>query len=149
MGAASGTPGSTDRGTDRGTDGGTDGATTEPRQVLVVHDDSLTRDVLATVLDLREYELVEATDGKEALVQADAHDVELAVLDAVTPGIDGYEICNRLKAEHTDIRVVLLTGDDSPAVHERGRAAGADASLTTPFSPLELIDTMRQLLEAS
>lgn len=75
--------------------------------------------------------------------------VELAVLDAVAPGIDGYEICNRLKADHTDIRVVLLTGGDRPADQERGRAAGADASLTKPFSPLELIDPMRQLLEVS
>lgn len=137
VGAASGAPGNAA------------GGTAEPRQVLVVHDDSLTRDVLATVLDLREYDLVEATDSGEALAQAEAHGVELAVLDAVSPGIDGYETCTRLKAEHGDIRVVLLTGSDTPADRERGRAAGADASLTKPFSPLELIDTMRQLLEAS
>lgn len=138
-----------DVGAATGAPGDADGGTSEPRQILLVHDDALTRDVLATVLDLREYHLVQATDGREALAQAQTHAVELAVLDATTSGIDGYATCTRLKAEHADIRVVLLTGSDAPADHERVRTAGADASLTKPFSPLELIDTMRQLLEVS
>lgn len=137
MGAAPGAPGDAD------------GGASQPRQVLVVDDDSLTRDVLSTLLQLQEYELAQAADGDEALARAEAHDVDLVVLDATMPGMDGYEVCARLKAECGDIRVVLLAAADVPADRERSRAAGADAFLTKPFSPLELIDTMHQLTEGS
>lgn len=128
--------------------GTANGGPAEPRQVLVVDDDAHTRDVLSTVLALQEYELVQAADGKEALAVSQTHDVDLVVLDVVMPDMDGYEVCARLKAEHRDIRVVLLSGGDAGGDRARGQAAGADAFLTKPFSPLELIDTMKQL-EAS
>lgn len=116
------------------------------RRILVVDDDRLTRDLLSTVLDLEEYELVQAADGDEALARAGEQRFDLVLLDVMMPGVNGFEVCQQLKGAVPDTRVVLLTARDTPSDRERGSVAGADAYLTKPFSPLALLDTMQRLL---
>jgi DNA-binding response OmpR family regulator len=118
-----------------------------PRRVLVVDDDELTLEVLKTILDLEEFEVVAAFTGEQALEVFDP-DTDAVVLDVTLPGVDGFETCRRIKALR-EVPVVLLTGRDGDADRRRGREAGADAYLTKPFSPLALIDQLRMLAAAS
>jgi CheY-like chemotaxis protein len=117
------------------------------RNVLVVDDDPLIREVLTTVLDLEELRVSTAPDGASALAMV-AHDrPDVVICDVMMPGMDGLEVCRRLKADPATatIPVVLLTARDRPEDHEAGAAAGCDAYLTKPFSPLRLIDVIGEV----
>ncbi len=115
------------------------------RRVLLVDDDPLLLDVLTTVLDLEEFDVVAASDGDAALQIAEHEDVDLVVCDVRMPGTDGLEVCRRLKSnpETADLPVILLTARDTPEGRAAGEQAGCDAYVTKPFSPLELLDIMR------
>lgn len=114
------------------------------RRILIVDDDPLVRDLLAAVLTDDQYDLDFAPDGEQALLAASAVRPDMVILDVMMPGMDGYEVCGLLRAAHPGIRIVILTarvGDDEEAT---AKAAGADAFLTKPFSPLVLRDLMDQ-----
>lgn len=115
---------------------------TERRRVLVVEDDAVTREVLDTVLNLEEFDVVTAEDGRTALDVVANDTIDVVVLDVMMPGIDGFEVCERLKKdpETSGIPVILLTAKTAPEDREAGRRAGCDTYLTKPFSPRELIE---------
>lgn len=117
------------------------------RRVLLVDDDPLLLEVLTTVLDLEEFAVVAASDGETALDLAADQWIDLVVCDVRMPGIDGLEVCRRLKADAAtaDVPVILLTGKDTDEARAAGQAAGCDAYVTKPFSALELLDVMRGL----
>ena len=120
--------------------------------VLVVDD---VPDNLLVVSDLlREagYAVRAATSGPVALrYAAQTPKPDVILLDVMMPGdLDGYQVCARVKADTRlrGTRVVMLTARGQKSDLEAGAQAGADAYLTKPFSPLELIDTVERLLEA-
>ena len=115
------------------------------RRVLLVDDDLLLLEVLTTVLDLEEFDVVSASDGDTALEIAARDEVDLVVCDVRMPGTDGLEVCRRLKGdpETAELPVVLLTARDTPEGRAAGEAAGCDAYVTKPFSPLELLQILR------
>ncbi len=118
------------------------------QRVLVVDDDELTLEILRTILDLEEFEVITAVDGESALaVIEDGPLPDVVVCDVMMPGIDGFEVCRRIKsAEHSaDLPVVLLTAKDLDEDRQNGFDAGCDAYLTKPFSPLALIDELTAL----
>jgi DNA-binding response OmpR family regulator len=121
------------------------GAVTLQRRVLLVDDDPLLLDVLTTVLDLEEFEVLAASDGDTALDLATRVRIDLVVCDVRMPGTDGLEVCRRLKTDPStaDVPVILLTGRDTEGSRAAGEAAGCDAYVTKPFSALELLDVMR------
>lgn len=116
------------------------GAAGRPR-VLIVDDDPLIRDVVRTVLEDGSYELEEAASGAEALRLAADHPPDVVLLDVMMPGLDGFQVARRLKADARFARtvVVMLTVRDGVDDRRRGLESGADAYFTKPFSPLELI----------
>lgn len=118
-----------------------------PTRVLVVDDDALTREILGTVLNLQDLEVVTAADGAEALEVAAREHPDVIVLDVMMPRMDGFEACRKLKAdpEMTLVPVILLTARDRAEDRDEGVAAGADAYLVKPFSPLKLIDVINEL----
>lgn len=117
------------------------------RRVLVVDDDELTRDILTTILDLEQFDVDVAEDGEAALAHVAAQRPDVVVLDVMMPGMDGYEVCRRIKDDPAtgDLPVVLLTARDTDDDRRRGHEAGCDAYLTKPFSPLSLILAIDQL----
>jgi CheY-like chemotaxis protein len=120
------------------------------RHVLVVDDDPLILEVLRTVLDLEEFRVTTATDG-EAGLRALAEDrPDVVVCDVMMPGLDGLEVCRRIKADPAtaDLPVVLLTARDRAEDRRAGEEAGCDAYLTKPFSPLYLIDVISEVRTA-
>lgn len=123
----------------------TGGAVATKRRVLLVDDDPLLLEILTTVLDLEEFEVLAASDGDSALELAAKEHVDLVVCDVRMPGTDGIEVCRRLKddAATEDLPVILLTARDTPEGREAGQAAGCDAYVAKPFSPLELLEILR------
>jgi two-component system, cell cycle response regulator len=114
------------------------------RRVLVIDDDRLILEVLETVLDLEEFDVVTADDGESGLDRLREHRPDVVVCDVMMPGLDGLEVCRRIKTdpETVDVPVVLLTARDRPEDRAAGEAAGCDAYVIKPFSPLHLIDVI-------
>jgi CheY-like chemotaxis protein len=114
------------------------------RRVLVIDDDPLILEVLKTVLDLEEFEVDTAEDGEAGLRRLADQRPDVIVCDVMMPGIDGLEVCRRIKGDPgtADLPVVLLTARDRSEDRAAGEAAGCDAYLIKPFSPLHLIDVI-------
>lgn len=117
-------------------------------KLLIVEDQPDIRKLIRMTLEFEGYELLEADNGAEGLRQARAARPSIMLLDVMMPGeLDGYQVCEKIKtdAELTGTRVIMLTARGQQADIEQGNRAGADAYLTKPFSPLELIDTIDRL----
>jgi CheY-like chemotaxis protein len=116
--------------------------------VLVVDDDPFIRKLIATTLeDVAHFELHEAGDGNEALTRARAERPALVFLDVDMPGLDGIEVCRRLRghADTSGATIVMLTAAHGDGVEREAEEAGADLFLTKPFSPLELLRLVERL----
>jgi two-component system response regulator ResD len=118
----------------------------KPRLVLVVDDDEMIRRLVRAVLEADEFEVAEARDGETALRLASETDPAVVVLDIMMPGLDGVEVCRRL--DHDKVKVVVLTARDDPTLEAEAKQAGADAFMTKPFSPIELLDLVAELIAA-
>ena len=118
-----------------------------PCTILVADDNDDVRKLVALVLS-RTGRVLEAADGEGALAVARLRRPDLAVLDVQMPGPDGIEVCRRLKADPTTagMPIVILTADVASDARERALAAGADAFVTKPFRPAELLAFVRRLL---
>jgi DNA-binding response OmpR family regulator len=107
-------------------------------RVLVVDDDPTVADVVRRYLERDGYAVQLAADGETALRLAGEHEPDLVVLDLMLPGIDGLEVCRRLRAS-SDVPVVMLTALGEEADRILGLQLGADDYVTKPFSPRELV----------
>jgi response regulator RpfG family c-di-GMP phosphodiesterase len=121
-----------------------------PRRVLIVDDDPGLRTLLRMTLESADLEVDEAPDAGAAEDRIAVRPPHVIVLDIRMPGLDGLSFCRGLKRtpETAPIGIVLLTGDDAPETAEAAWAAGADAFLRKPFSPLELLDAVERLAGA-
>lgn len=116
--------------------------------VLVVDDDATVREVVVDYLRNAGHDVHEAVDGAGALDAVRRVDTDLVVLDVMMPGLDGLEVCRRLRL-HSDVPIVLLTalGDEQDRVV--GLETGADDYVTKPFSPRELVLRVDSILRRS
>lgn len=120
--------------------------------VLIVEDQPDIRKLIRMTLEFGEFEIHEAENGAGALRMLEAIKPDLVLLDVMMPGeLDGYQVCARIKSrpETRNTHVVLLTARGQQADFEAGKSAGADRYLTKPFSPIELIGTVEELLTAA
>jgi two-component system cell cycle response regulator DivK len=108
-----------------------------PKRILVVEDDPDNRRIVAKVLSVEGYHVIEATDGIEALAQARAERPDLILMDLALPNVDGWEATRRLKSdpETRSIPVVALTAVAMRGDEEQARAAGCDDYLPKPARP--------------
>lgn len=122
-------------------------ALTALRCVLVADDDAAARQLLCTLLDLQEYGLLEVQDGPAALDVARSERPDVAILDLATSGFGGVDVCRALRAdtELASIKVVILSEQDRLGDRAAAHAAGADAYLAKPYSPLALLDVVQRL----
>ena len=120
--------------------------------VLVADDERPIVELIRITLEDPHVRVLEAFDGPSALAVAIRETPELVLLDVRMPGIDGVEVCRRLRATPPGARarIVLLTAAGQAQDRARGLTAGADEYLTKPFSPLALMSLVRSLVpEAS
>ncbi len=117
-------------------------------KVLVVDDDTTVREVVVDYLRAAGHEVRQAVDGAGALESVRASGTDLVVLDVMMPGIDGLEVCRRLR-RHSDVPIVLLTALGSEQDRVVGLEIGADDYVTKPFSPRELVLRVDSILRRS
>jgi len=118
-------------------------------KVLLVDDEVEFVRTLAERLEIRGIQALVATDGAEALQVADEQSPPIVVLDVMMPGLGGIEVLQRLKENHPDIQVILLTGHGSTKEGIRGMHLGAFDYLMKPVHIEELIKKMGEAYEAS
>jgi DNA-binding response OmpR family regulator len=118
------------------------------RTVLVADDDDDILELVSFRLERAGYNVITAHDGQQALAAAQEHQPDLAVLDVMMPGLNGYEVTQRLRSAETtrDIPVILLTARVQEADVNRGFEAGADDYLRKPFSPQELRSRVQAII---
>ena len=117
-------------------------------RVLVVDDDRTVREVVVSYLRAHEHEVVEVADGEAALRVMRDEPADLVVLDLMLPGIDGIEVCRRLR-QTGDVPVVMLTALGEETDRVVGLEVGADDYVTKPFSPRELVLRVDSVLRRS
>jgi two-component system response regulator MprA len=114
-------------------------------RILVVEDEEAIADFIRRGLILTGYEVDVAHDGEVALSQARERMPDLVILDLMLPGMDGVEVCRRLRAA-SDVPIVVLTARDAVSDKVEGLDAGADDYLTKPFAFDELLARVRAAL---
>ena len=114
-------------------------------RVLLVDDDPAVRRLLRTTLS-EEFEIAEAVDGDQGIALAESFRPHLVLLDWQMPGRTGAEVLAELKQANDDVAVIMLTAEREPRYREMAESLGADAFLTKPFSPLELLATVERLV---
>jgi len=118
-------------------------------RVLVVDDDATVAEVVAGYLARAGYEVEQAADGPEALRRVRERQPDLVVLDLMLPGLDGVEVCRRIRggeAARPDVPVVMLTAMGEEDDRISGLEVGADDYVTKPFSPRELVLRVESVL---
>jgi DNA-binding response OmpR family regulator len=113
--------------------------------ILVVEDERRLAQVVRRVLEEEGHTVDVAYDGEEGLAMAMEGSHDVVVLDILLPGIDGIEVCRRLRANHVDAPVLLLTALDAVDDRVKGLDAGADDYLPKPFAFQELLARLRAL----
>ncbi len=120
------------------------------QRILVVDDDEHIQKSLAQYLEMEDFDVDVASSGQEALEQAGRQTPDLVLLDIMMPEMDGFEVVERLRQEAPTARVpvILLTarGQDTDVI--KGYQMGVSSYLTKPFNLDELVDTIREVLEA-
>jgi two-component system response regulator MprA len=116
-------------------------------KILVVDDERAVRESLRRALELQGYEVELAADGAEALARLNANGhPDAVVLDILMPGIDGLEVCRRIRRDGNAVPVLMLTARDAVGDRVEGLDAGADDYLVKPFALEELLARVRALL---
>src|SRR5918997_6436064 len=114
--------------------------------VLLAEDDTGIAEPLSRALQREGYEVVVVRDGHTALASADQDDVDLLVLDLGLPGMDGLDVCRRLRRVRPDVPVLMLTARTDEVDFVVGLDAGADDYVAKPFRLAELLARVRALL---
>ena len=118
-------------------------------KILVVDDERAVRESLRRALELEGYEVDLAQDGEEALERlggVEEGEADAVILDVLMPGIDGLEVCRRLRADRNGVPVLMLTARAEVDSRVAGLDAGADDYLPKPFALAELLARLRALL---
>lgn len=117
--------------------------------ILVVDDDPTIVKLVQLNLEIEDFEVVTASNGREALEAVAEHKPDLVLCDVMMPVMNGLEVVQRMKRDPSTagIPIVLLSAKAQELDVQHGRGAGADEYVTKPFDPDHLLDTVRRLLE--
>jgi PAS domain S-box-containing protein len=116
--------------------------------ILIVDDEPVGRETLAALLHTQAYQLAFASDGPSALAQAAALNPDVILLDVMMPGMDGFEVCQRLRATpgSAEVPIIIITALDDRASRLQGIEAGADDFISKPFDRIELRTRINALM---
>jgi DNA-binding response OmpR family regulator len=122
-----------------------------PRQggeptLLVVDDEASTRTVIRARLGKEPFQVLEAGSGEGALAMLEGAEVDLVLLDAMLPGMDGFEVCRHIRARGGSPAIIMLTQLAEREAAIRGLLLGADDYMTKPFDPEELVARVKAVL---
>ena len=121
----------------------------EKLAVLVVEDEAAIREGLVDVLVYHGYDVDTAATGTEGLEKAQSGRFDLILLDIMLPGMDGYEVCNRIRSEDREQAIIMLTAKSSDEEIIEGLKLGADDYVSKPFSIQQLVLRIEAVLRRS
>lgn len=119
------------------------------REILIVEDNPQTVKLVKFILEKSKYSTISAKDGEEGLQMAREKKPDLIILDLMLPGIDGYQVCEALKADPNtkEIPVIVLTALDTGVDFEKALEKKADWYITKPFEAQHLLKRIDYLIE--
>jgi two-component system response regulator RegX3 len=111
------------------------------KKILVVEDEDVIRDFVVINLKRAGYDVTDVPNGEEALrvFEEQEGNFDVALLDIMMPGIDGFQVCEKLRAQNSAIGIIMLSAKTQEMDKVRGLMLGADDYVTKPFSPSELV----------
>lgn len=118
-------------------------------KILIVDDSSTVRDEVSGFLKQAGLDVVTAIDGKDGLMKLKANsDVKLVVSDVNMPNMDGLTMVEKIRSElkNTTVNIIMLTTESSPAMKERGKAAGVKGWIVKPFKGAAVLETFKKLI---
>lgn len=115
----------------------------EEKKVLVVEDEASIRKFIAVNLNRSGFQVLECESGEQALAIIEEEKPVVAVLDVMLPGIDGFELCQRIRKSMPEIIIIMLTAKGQDMDKIMGLELGADDYMVKPFNPLELVARIR------
>lgn len=120
------------------------------KRILIVEDDPSVLRAISYMLEKEGYSVLTAVNGLEGLKKAKEENPDLLVLDVMLPGIDGFEICHRLRAESPTAKlpILMLSAKGQAADRSMGLGVGANEYLTKPVERTVLLSKIAALLEA-
>lgn len=121
------------------------------KKILIVDDEPSIMVPVQFLMEQNGYDVMVAFSGEEAMEIIAEKKVDLILLDIMLPVIDGFEVCQRVREnpQWNKIKIILLTALGSDANVEKGLALGADAYITKPFSNVDIVEKVKELLENS
>ena len=115
-------------------------------KILIIEDDRDIADLIAIHMDDNGHEAYKVHDGKEGLIRSMENEYDLIILDLKLPGMDGLEICKKLRQEKVDTPIIMLTSKSEEIDKVLGLEIGADDYMTKPFSIRELVARVKSVL---
>jgi DNA-binding response OmpR family regulator len=120
------------------------------KKILIVDDQVEVRELVQVTLEIGDYQIFSAENGRQAVDVARAEHPDIILMDIMMPGseVDGLEACRRLKSDSAtaDITIVMLSAKGQESDIMAGREAGANDYFTKPFSPIALIEKVEQVI---
>ena len=119
------------------------------KKILIADDNENIRDALTYLLEDEGYELLLAKDGADTLRKVRERKPDILFLDIMMPEINGYDVCRTIKNDPDlkSVYVIMLTAKGQVAEQERGKEVGADEYIVKPFSPMEILARVKNLLQ--
>ncbi|OOG24245.1 response regulator [Thioalkalivibrio denitrificans] len=117
-------------------------------KILAVDDSTSLRQMVVFTLKEAGHDVLEATDGRDALTKAKGGGVDLVLSDVNMPGMDGISLVRELRSlpSYKFTPILMLTTESSPEKKQEGKAAGATGWIVKPFSPDQLLSTVKRVL---
>jgi len=116
------------------------------KKILIIEDEESIRTVLEDDFRLENYDVIVASDGIEGLAKAANPDIDLIILDIMLPGMNGFDICKKLRNQSISTPIIMLTAKGQEIDRVLGLEIGADDYVTKPFSPRELQARVKAIL---
>lgn len=115
-------------------------------KILIVDDDPYIRELIKVLLKNEGFDILEASDGMEALIEIQKEKVNIAVIDIMMPNMDGWDLCKEIR-KYYDIPILMLTAKGDITQKVKGFELGTDDYMVKPFEPLELVARVKALLK--
>ncbi len=121
----------------------------DQRKILIADDNENIREALTYLLEDEGYKLALARDGADTLRKVREFLPDILFLDIMMPEMNGYEVCRAIKNDPKlrNIYVIMLTAKGQVAEQERGKEVGADEYIVKPFSPMEILSKIKNILD--
>jgi len=116
------------------------------KKILIIEDEESIRTVLEDDFRLENYDVIVASDGIEGLAKASIPDIDMIILDIMLPGMNGFDVCKKLRNQGISTPIIMLTAKGQEIDRVVGLEIGADDYVTKPFSPRELQARVKAVL---